>query len=120
MTKKLTREEVRQTASSHVYIFGDNLMRSGYGGQAAVCRGEPNCFGVPTKKAPFTYISSYFSDADYEANCKAIRAALALVPRDGRTIVVLEGIGRGLAQLDTRAPKTFQYLQTQLRKLSKG
>lgn len=45
----------------------------------------------------------------YESNCADIDKAIALIPTD-KPVVVNINIGRGLAQLHTRAPKTYEYL----------
>ena len=33
-----------------IYVFGDNLLRKGLGGQAKEMRGEPNTLGIVSKK----------------------------------------------------------------------
>lgn len=47
----ITREEVR-ARSGEFFVFGDNIVRKGFGGQAAEMRGEPNSLGVATLYAP--------------------------------------------------------------------
>ena len=49
--KWITRSFVREHRD-HIFLFGDNLARSGFGGQAAQMRAEPNAIGLPTKKLP--------------------------------------------------------------------
>lgn len=114
----------REFVRSHpdwLFVFGDNLLRTGYGGQAAAMRGEPNAVGVPTKKRPAMTEDAFFTDAEYEANRAAIDAALAAVAqalRAGRTVVLpAAGLGTGRAQLAERAPRTFAYLQQRLASL---
>lgn len=44
-----------------LYVFGDNLERKGFGGQAYEMRGEPNAFGIATKRLASHYFpDSYF------------------------------------------------------------
>jgi hypothetical protein len=108
---------VRDLANTHVFVFGDNLAHMGKGGQAAACRGQPNAFGVPTKKLPSMRSNAFFTDDELEDNKRAIDQALAFVPMDGRRLVILAGIGEGRAQLAKRAPRTFAYLKRRLDEL---
>lgn len=103
------REDVQQLEDTHIFVFGDNLLGWGKGGQAVI-RGLPNAYGVPTKKSPDMFESSFFSDDEYQDNCRAIRRAVAKIPKDGRPWVTHRDIGKGLAKLDRCAPLTYQYL----------
>jgi hypothetical protein len=47
----ITRKDLRENPDKR-YVFGDNVERRGYGGQAKEMRGEPNAIGVVTKWAP--------------------------------------------------------------------
>lgn len=118
----ITREYVRANRDK-LFLFGDNLDRKGYGGQAAAMRGEPNAIGIPTKKSPNNSASVFFSDNEFEQNKAAIDAAFAEIARSVtdsiRGIVIpSDGLGTGRAQLDSRAPRTFGYLQQKLIELS--
>lgn len=113
---EITRQDLRSNPDK-VYLFGDNLERKGLGGQAKSMRGEPNAIGIPTKKKPSMTGDSFMSDADYDSNIKAIDEAFARIPQ-GKTIVIPKaGIGTGLAKLQEKAPKTFEYLQNKLNSL---
>ncbi len=48
--KKYTRAYIR-AHPDWLFVFGDNMMRRGFGGQAAEARGEPNAIGIATKRA---------------------------------------------------------------------
>lgn len=105
-------------ANPHIlYVFGDNQVRRGLGGQAAEMRGEPNAVGIATLAAP----GLFWSDADRSDNCATIAADMApLFEALGayRTIVFpLDGVGTGLADLANRAPQTFAYLQSRIAEL---
>ncbi len=101
-----------------VFLFGDNLKGYGKGGQAII-RDEPNAIGIPTKKAPSMDKTAFFTDAEYTSNKKFIDEAFAKIPR-GKTIVVpKDNLGTGRAQLKTKAPKTWLYLQEKLKGLKK-
>lgn len=117
----ITREMVRANRDK-LFIFGDNLERSGYGGQAAAMRGEPNAIGIPTKKSPTNRAGAFFTDLEFEQNKAVIDAAFAdvtnAIPDSIRVIVSPScGLGTGRAQLNRRAPRTFAYLQQRLAEL---
>jgi DNA polymerase elongation subunit (family B) len=113
----VSRETV-QSNREKIFVFGDNDMKEGFGGQAAEMRGERNTIGIPTKKKPDTTPDSYYTDDEFEQNKKKINYAINLILREireGRTIVFpTSGIGTGLAKLKEKAPKTFQFLQASL------
>lgn len=118
----ITREYVRANPDK-LFLFGDNLKRRGFGGQAAEMRGEPNAIGIPTKKSPSYKPGAYFSDDEFEQNKAAIDAAFAKIlasVSDSIRVVVIpsDGLGTGRAQLDRRAPRTFAYLQQKLTELA--
>jgi hypothetical protein len=114
--KFISKQDVLEGFPHTIFLFGDNMRRQGYGGQAATMRGHPNSFGVPTKWAPDSQTSSYFKDEDWEFVEDAIRfpfmIALAWL-KAGRTVVVPhDGLGTGLAELPTRAPKIFEAIKS--------
>ena len=113
---KITREDLKSNPDN-VYLFGDNLKERGKGGQAEAMRGEPNAIGIPTKKTPSRAVEAYFRDAELEANKAAIDAAFDRIPADKNVVVPTAGLGTGLAQLQKRAPKTFEYLEQKLAEL---
>ena len=115
---EITREIVRRNKNK-IYLFGDNLEREGYGGQAAAMRGELNAIGIPTKKKPDMNESSFFTDDEFEDNKDAIDAAVARIPKDATVIIPMAGLGTGRAQLKERAPKTFEYLNKKIRDLQR-
>jgi len=59
----------------HLFIFGDNDIGRGKGGQAII-RDEPNAFGIPTKKYPSNTKNSFYTDEEYKTNKIKIRDAL--------------------------------------------
>jgi hypothetical protein len=63
----ITREDVRQNKDK-IFLFGDNLIERGFGGQAKEMRGEENSVGIPTKKAPNNNRESFFTDKEFAAN----------------------------------------------------
>lgn len=118
----ITRETVRANRGK-LFLFGDNLERRGFGGQAAAMRGEPNSIGIPTKKSPTNKAGAFFIDLEFDQNKGAIDAAITeithAVTDSIRAIVIpSDGLGTGRAQLDKRAPRTFAYLQKLLDELA--
>jgi hypothetical protein len=91
---------------TQIYVFGDNVLREGYGGQAKEMRGELNAIGVATKWAPDNQAGSFFNDDpicfnEVAADMAKVYALLQL----GVTVVVpQDGIGTGLSRLPELAP----------------
>lgn len=99
-----------------LFIFGDNVSRTGYGGQAII-RDESNSFGIPTCKTT----KSSFTDKEYDWNCEIINYNLEKLLKESKKYDYIafpdHGIGTGLAMLKTRAPKTWEYLNKELFRL---
>lgn len=106
---RVTREQVR-AARDTLFVFGDNMARAGFGGQAAAMGGEPNSVGVPTKWRPARDPAAYFADTDWqnEEVRQAVLGAFERIERalaSGRDVVIpADGLGTGLADLPRRAP----------------
>jgi len=116
----VTRDYVRANPYK-IFLFGDNLLRRGYGGQASAMRDEPNAIGIPTKKKPTNEPDAFFTDAEFDQNKAAIDKAFSELARyeDGTIMVIPSaGLGTGVADLQNRAPKTFEYLLIKLATLS--
>lgn len=114
ITQKFIYRSDLQSNPHILYLFGDNLVRQGRGGQAKEMRGEPNAIGVATKRRPSAYADSFFSDSDFEDNCKVIRTDLRPAARaiQHYSIVIIpeDGLGTGFSELPERAPRTNEYL----------
>lgn len=110
---RIAREDVR-AETDKIFLFGDNLKQTGYGGQAKEMRGEPNAVGIPTKKEPANNQTSFFTDREFEANRQALDEAFRKVPPNKTVVVPKGGIGTGLAKLEEKAPRTFAYLNEKL------
>ncbi len=119
--KTLLREVIRANPNT-LYVFGDNMARVGRGGQAAECRGEPNAVGIPTKWRPARDAQAYFSDSDYDRVVPAIDAALqrlvAHLEAGGTVVLPKQGVGTGLSELPTRAPKIYAHIIDQFRDMA--
>lgn len=118
----LTRAEARARPAA-LFAFGDNMSRTGRGGQAAEMRGEANAVGIPTKWRPARDPGAYFRDAD--ADHPDVRAALraafdrleAALAAGGDVVWPEAGIGTGLAELETRAPRLHRYIAARFARL---
>lgn len=113
-----------KTYSNYLFIFGDNDLKQGKKGQSII-RDQPNTIGIPTKKKPSSYPSSYYYDIEYEENIKKIDKAFEeilsrLKNEDFKGIILPEnGIGTGLAKLQINAKKTLKYIENKIQELIK-
>lgn len=119
--KFIERNDCRDNLSSCVFVFGDNMVRLGYGGQAANMRGEINVVGVPTKRFPGADDDDFFYDDDLDDPLvkNRIDAAfheIAGLISDGIDVVFPEdGLGTGLADLPNRSPRIKAYIDAWIR-----
>jgi hypothetical protein len=109
----ITRQTLKHNRDK-VYIFGDNVQRIGFGGQAKEMRGEPNAIGVVTKWAPNMNPRAFFDDT---AACRVlVEHDLILVDhalQAGRTVIVpADGIGTGMSRLATTAPNLNRFIKS--------
>lgn len=119
-TIKRYDENILRANPDKIYIFGDNTERWGKKNQSII-RDEPNAFGIATKKRPSMDDDAFFTDDEFEANKKIIDEDIAKIKADGRPIVFPEdGIGTGLAGLENKAPRTYEYLMGEIEKLKGG
>lgn len=92
-----------------LYVFGDNMMRFGNGGQAVI-RNHPNSFGVATKAAPSMDANAFFSD-DKQRHFDTVRDDLGMLKEimsSGiytRIVFPKNGLGTGLSKLREKAPR---------------
>jgi len=104
-----------------LFIFGDNDVKIGCGGQAII-RHLKNAHGIPTKKYPQSTADSFYNDKEYTQNCNNIKKAFddlfqKQVQYD-KIIFPSNGIGTGLAMLEQKAPRTWGFLLEQLKRLN--
>jgi hypothetical protein len=99
----------------YLFIFGDNDIGKGKGGQAII-RDLPNAMGIPTKKLPSFQCKAYYTDKEYNNNCNKINKAIDKIRIEyyrGKYIGIVlpkDGLGTGLSKLPTKAPLTYKYL----------
>jgi hypothetical protein len=110
---RYTRAMIRANPKT-LYVFGDNMARTGLGGQARECRGEPNAVGIPTKWRPTMDNAAFFRDSDLPKVTPRIQQAfrrLAAHLAEGGTVVwPSDGVGTGLARLPQCAPTIHAYI----------
>lgn len=108
-----------------MFVFGDNLLGFGKGGQAII-RNEPNAFGVPTKRKPSMGPGSFFSE-DCARDLDAVLLTLGeLWPylEDGGFVVFPvnnEGeisLGLERAKLKEKAPSIYDTISNHVKEMS--
>jgi hypothetical protein len=118
--KIILRSELKANPAT-LYLFGDNDIRKGLGGQAKEMRGESNAIGVSTKKLPARGEEAYKLDNELQENKKIItddiNKAIAEWNTGKYSKLVIPQMGVGLAELPTRAPETYKFLQEELKRL---
>lgn len=112
----ITRQMLKDEPQT-LFVFGDNMMGLGYGGQAAEMRGEPNAVGIPTKHSPATTAKAFFDDSDecfnqvlYTINYR-FGILADYLKRGGKVVFPEAGIGTGLADLELKAPRIWALIQ---------
>ncbi|HLD91569.1 MAG TPA: hypothetical protein VI911_11280 [Patescibacteria group bacterium] len=92
----ITKEYLR-AFPNHIFVFGDNTLRRGYGGAAAL-RDEPNTYGFITKIYPDNNDASFYRPETYrhifEAELQSLKELIEATPNN---IYLISQIGAGLA-----------------------
>ena len=99
-----------------IFVFGDNVYRSGKGGQAVI-REMENSVGIRTKRAPTTFVHSYFYDKDFDSFKHYIDNDfdnLESLLHEHPLVFSSQGYGNGLAEMHIRAPTCYKYLCSKL------
>lgn len=106
-----------------LYVFGDNMVGQGFGGQAKEMRGAQNAVGIPTKNYPGSNEQDYFSDNDFiVAKAKIDKAFMQLICHaqgGGKIVWPEDGIGTGLANLRNRAKSIWNYIEKKRKALER-
>ncbi len=111
--KHITRAML-QAEPEKLFVFGDNMHRKGYGGQAKEMRGEPNAVGIPTKVFPSMTHGSFFEDVDFITFIKySLKDFQRLYDHPGIIVWPKDGIGTGRARLKEKAPKIWYWIENQ-------
>lgn len=100
-----TPDDIKQFEDSKfLFLYGDNVEGYGKGGQACI-RGMKNTYGIPTKWRSGKDKEDYFTDED--EGVLHIFNAINSLPEDVILVMSEDGLGTGLAELDKRAPATY-------------
>ena len=82
---------------SFVFVFGDNIIRKGYGGAAAL-RDEWNSFGFITKRYPDNDDASFYKPVEYEPIFQRELARLVKqIKHSPDKVFLISQLGSGLA-----------------------
>lgn len=100
-----------------LYVFGDNMVRYGLGGQAAI-RPATNSYGIATKRLPTMNTNAFFADRQDEAQVLIddIHGLLNQFKIGKYETIVLpaDGLGTGLAKMSETSPRLFKWLNETL------
>lgn len=122
LISRYSRELIKANRDK-LFVFGDNYMREGTGGQAKAARGEPNTAGIRTKFKPTYNERDFLKDEHYGSNVICILHDFTPIFKqlhvDGIVVWPKDGVGTGIAQLQTRAPETLKFIETILDSLKK-
>lgn len=119
--KRITEKFIKNNLKT-LFVFGDNVIEKGTGGQAKVCRFNHNCLGLPTKRLPSMYAHAFFYDSTLKENKEYIDRAYSWILTKLEfydRLIIFPNIGLGFAKLDVTAPKTYKHLVKVLNKLKK-
>lgn len=106
--------ELLRANPDYIFVFGDNLQRTGKGGQAII-RDEPNALGLATKCFPGMNPEHFFLDAMIEDEVNLLHDIAKVYHRALTENVVIPfstrvELGTGLSQLPERAPALYAIL----------
>lgn len=113
--KEFYSEELCRLNPNTLFVFGDNLICKGKGGQAII-RSEPNTLGIATKALPYTHKRSFFDDnnpSHYKyllEDIARLQYHLHIHSEYNQIVLPYAGLGTGLSEMPQRAPKLFKLL----------
>ena len=112
--KFITRSMVQEHPND-LFVFGDNVLRTGLGGQAKEMRGEPNAVGIITKRFPSNTPDSFLNQGDFlnwfNLTARDRIRLLDHVYLGGNVVWPSDGIGTGLADLKNKAPDIMRAIK---------
>ncbi len=121
--RRYITRQMLQDEPEKLFVFGDNIARKGYGGQAKEMRGEPNAVGIPTKYSPEMFKTSFFNDTDFDRFKSHIDEPFDRLKKHieagGIVVWPKDGIGTGRARLKQKAPAVFWYIDAKRRELDR-
>jgi hypothetical protein len=111
-------KELLQKYPDYLWVFADNLTRTGNGGQAII-RNETNALGIVTKRLPSHTPDAYMTgtDEDYYYVDRDLTTIKNLLSSGSTILFPAAGLGTGLARLQTTAPDLLSYIDSEVSKL---
>jgi hypothetical protein len=120
-TVKVYTRQLLLSNKDKFFVFGDNLVRRGLGGQANVCRGHPNTIGIVTKRFPNNYFGSFYYERNYDEWLRDSASGFHAVEHELKKKVTIvwpaDGIGTGLAELPKNAPSIHRHIEEFLKRM---
>ena len=93
---QITQKYLRDNPN-HIFVFGDNMLRQGKGGAAAL-RDEPNTYGFITKLAPSNAPHAYYTpDAYLPVYYAEIEKLKSHIFKNQKKTFLISKVGAGLA-----------------------
>lgn len=116
-TMDMFTEEIVKANPNKLFVFGDNMLRYGKGGQAII-RDLPNTLGIATKREPGTNTNAYFSDAVDEMNAIDWDIARLNILKNSKVFTHIvfptKGLGTGRAQMKSKSPMLYKMMKQKL------
>ena len=116
-TMDVFTEEIVKANPNKLFVFGDNMLRYGKGGQAVI-RDLPNTLGIVTKREPSTDTNAYFSDAVDEMNALDWDIARLNILKNSKVFTHIvfptKGLGTGRAQMKSKSPMLYKMMKQKL------
>ena len=102
-----------------LFVFGDNLIEKGLGGQAKEMRGESNAVGIPTLVKPYEFFSNNDLTRVAKIYAQKFNMLAQHIKKQGTVVWPANGIGTNRARLQEMAPAIWDLLQTHCAELTK-
>jgi hypothetical protein len=110
---RYTRELIRSNPNTF-FVFGDNLTREGFGGQAYAARSEPNTIGIPTKLSPADFFKLKLSITTIRVVMDDVDKIERMLYAGYDVVIPTDGVGTGLADLPNRNPDLYYMIEKKL------
>jgi hypothetical protein len=106
---------------NYLFVYSDNDQEMGSDDQAVI-RECTNAFGIPTRKLLYPIynrrVKSFYTDDEYDLNRRkftdCMRSIIIASHNYDKVVFPIEGFGKGVSYLETKAPKSLKYLNIML------
>lgn len=116
IVKRYSREQIMEDPTT-LYVFGDNLERTGYGGQAAAARDCPNAIGIPTLFAPGKPAQPEWISLFRAVAATELQTLYLHLMSGGDIVWPGDGVGTGIADLQSHCPELLSYINNYVARL---